>query len=54
MTHRNLAAREVRQHMRATEGVIWWCAIICSCGLAYPLYRHRRNKLGRTTNVYGA
>jgi hypothetical protein len=50
--NRKLAGREVAQHMRATEAAIWWCMIICSCGLAYPFYRHRLNQLRRTTNVY--
>jgi hypothetical protein len=49
---RALAGREVQQHMGATEGILHACMIVCTFGLWYPVYKHRRNKLARTTNVY--
>lgn len=52
MASRNLAGREVRQHMTAAEAAMWWTGIVFSCGLLYPFYRHRRNQLHRTTNIY--
>lgn len=45
--------KQVQQHMHATEGALWWCLIICTCGLAYPFYRHRKNRLARTEKLYG-
>ena len=44
--------RAVRQHMGATEGILHWTMIICTVGLWYPVYRHRRNALNRTTKFY--
>ena len=37
--------------MSVTEGAIWWFAIICTCGLAYPAYRARKHKADRTTTT---
>ena len=40
--------KAVQQHMHATEAAIHAVMIICTLGLWYPVYRHRRNKLART------
>ena len=45
--------RSEQRHMHATEGALWWCLIICTCGLAYPAYKHRKNRLARTTRHLG-
>lgn len=37
--------------MSIGEGLAWWVMIICTCGLAWPLYRARRHKLNRTTTT---
>ena len=42
----------VQRHMHAAEGIIHWVMIICTVGLWYPVYRHRRNRLARTTRHY--
>lgn len=47
-----LAGREVEQHMSATEAGFHTFMIICTVGLWYPVYRHRHNKIARTTNIY--
>lgn len=52
MGRRVLAGREIRQHMGAAEAAAHAVMIICTAGMWYPVYRHRKNKLGRTTNIY--
>jgi hypothetical protein len=47
-----LAGREVRQHMGAGELVFHSVMIICTVGLWYPVYRHRKNRKSRTTDIY--
>lgn len=43
--------RAVQQHMHATEGLFHAAMTICTVGLWYPVYRHRKNKLRRTTKI---
>jgi hypothetical protein len=38
--------------MSAAEGIFHGVMIICTVGLWYPVYRHRKNRLARITNVY--
>jgi hypothetical protein len=52
MGKQNLAGREIRQHMGAAEATLHAIMIVCTIGMWYPVYRHRKNKLARTTNVY--
>lgn len=49
-----LAGREVQQHMHATEALLHGVMIMCTLGLWYPVYRHRKNKLARTSRFYTA
>ena len=46
------SGQAVQAHMRASETAVWWVLIIFTFGFAYPAYRHRRNKLARTTQLY--
>lgn len=34
--------------MSVLEGTFWFFAVVCSCGLLYPVYRARKHKLDRT------
>lgn len=42
----------VRSHMHATEGMFHMIMMVCTFGLWYPIYKHRKNKLARTTRFY--
>jgi len=44
--------KAVQQHMSATEGIFHAVMILCTCGFWYPVYRHRKNRLHRTTRFY--
>lgn len=43
---------EVQQHMGCAEAAGHWVMIIFTCGLWYPVYRHRKNTLARTSKFY--
>ena len=42
----------VEQHMHAAEAVFHGVMILCTLGLWYPVYRHRKNQLHRTFKHY--
>lgn len=42
----------VRRHMSVTETALHAVMILCTLGLWYPVYKHRKNKLARTTRIY--
>ena len=44
--------KEVEQHMAAWEWLTWWVLIVCSCGILYPFYRHRKKEIARTSHFY--
>jgi hypothetical protein len=44
--------KEVEQHMAAWEWLVWWTLVICSLGILYPLYRHRKKEIARTSKFY--
>jgi hypothetical protein len=47
------AGKTVQQHMGATEGTLHFVMILCTLGLWYPVYKHRKEKLARTEKHYG-
>jgi hypothetical protein len=49
-----LIGREVEQKMSAGELILHLTMILCTCGMWYPVYRSRKSKIDRTTNVYAA
>jgi hypothetical protein len=51
MMHNQVGVAEQR-HMGAAEAVLHGVMILCTVGLWYPVYRHRKNKLSRTTRFY--
>lgn len=38
--------------MGVGEGIFHALMILCTCGVWYPVYRHRKNKLHRTVKFY--
>ena len=48
-----MVGREVQQHMGATETCLHALAIFCTFGIWYPIYRSRKRRIERTTNIYG-
>jgi hypothetical protein len=42
-----------QQHMHAGEAVFHGVMILFTCGLWYPVYKHRKNQLDRTVKHYG-
>lgn len=49
-----LVGREVKQHMHQVESAFHALMIMCTCGFWYPVYRARKKKIERTTNIYVA
>lgn len=41
-----------RRGMSVAEQSVWYLMILCTCGLAYPLYRMRRHAANRTEKFY--
>jgi hypothetical protein len=46
--------KEVEQKMGAAELAMYLLMILCTCGLWYPVYRHRKSKIERTSKFYSA
>ena len=44
--------KEIEQHMGFAEHAVWAVAILFTCGIAYPWYRHRKKTLARTSHFY--
>lgn len=46
-------AREITSTtgMSTGEGLFWFFAVLCSCGMLYPFYRARKHHLDRTTRT---
>jgi cbb3-type cytochrome oxidase subunit 3 len=44
--------KSVRQHMGAVEAVFHAVMLMFTCGVWYPVYRHRKNEIKRTTRHY--
>lgn len=47
-----LVGREVQQHMSAGETCFHALAIFCTLGMWYPIYRSRKRRIERVTNIY--
>jgi hypothetical protein len=41
-----------RGYMRTTEWLFHWSMIICTLGLWYPFYAHRRRRIERTSTIW--
>lgn len=44
--------RSVQQHMGAGEAAFHAIMIVFTCGVWYPVYKHRKNALARTVKHY--
>lgn len=54
MPQGKLVGREVRQRMGSAESAFHMLMIMCTCGFWYPVYRGRKRKIERTTDIYAA
>jgi hypothetical protein len=52
MARRQPVGREVQRHMGAGEKSLHMLMCFCTLGLWYPIYRTRRGKLERTTDIF--
>jgi hypothetical protein len=52
MTMHNQVGAAEQRHMGMIETSLHMLAMVCTIGLWYPVYKHRKNKLSRTTRFY--